>query len=315
MCVGLVPPLCGCALPLWELRVQAVLVELHLAGPGQPPHHRHELDRCSTTGVRWSPVSTPDGTTVHAQAIQLDRWLLPPPLDGVGFSSAMEREQHPVGSSWIGDAASSWIGGSFYQLHMESGLHLRIFLLKRIVFRLLYKWLVVSSKGLIGHEENIDGVKTKTKANPLSKGRVVDFKLGLVGLAERREAKYLVWKVDLGSNDLNGGVVVSSYVWKDGKESYNLTKLGEDRVMMENNHIKEVYLMVGGSNGGALGHCVGKRGEFFVKGILGRKDNDKGERLESSDYNDSFDNTKMDNLKLRKASGCEGETDKREERV
>ncbi|KAK1565196.1 hypothetical protein Q3G72_020877 [Acer saccharum] len=108
---------------------------------GQPPHHRHELDRCSTTGVRWSPVSTLDGTTVHAQAIQLDRWLLPPPLDGVGFSSAMEREQHPVGSSWIGDAASSWIGGSFYQLHMESGLHLRIFLLKRIVFRLLYKWL------------------------------------------------------------------------------------------------------------------------------------------------------------------------------
>ncbi|KAK1564914.1 hypothetical protein Q3G72_014548 [Acer saccharum] len=40
----------------------------------------HELDWRS----RWSPISTPDGTTLHAQAIQLDRWLLSSASDGVG---------------------------------------------------------------------------------------------------------------------------------------------------------------------------------------------------------------------------------------
>ncbi|KAK0590701.1 hypothetical protein LWI29_030581 [Acer saccharum] len=58
-------------------------------------------------------------------------------------------------------------------------------------------------------------------------------------------------------------------------------------------------------------------------GVLVRKDNDKGESLGSSDNKDSFDNTKNNNLKLRKASTSrdvgtkvryEREFDKREEK-
>ncbi|KAK1581829.1 hypothetical protein Q3G72_009412 [Acer saccharum] len=65
---------------------------------GQPPHHRRELDQCSTAGVRWSP-SALDGAPSLLQMEQryMRRWqlsggsrLLPPVSDRVGAPSVSD---------------------------------------------------------------------------------------------------------------------------------------------------------------------------------------------------------------------------------